>query len=183
MGSFKRILVAVAATSIGLNMLPATGTPTLTGTKTVLGASAMGATGDNQCYTWKRSERGFARKLNNARESQGERRLKLDPEVSKAAKKHAWEMASANVLAHTPSAALKRRVTNWVMLGENVGVGGSVDSLHTAFMNSPGHRSNIMFGGFTNVGVGTVRTGDRMWVTVIFEAVTNPGTTLRMPRC
>jgi uncharacterized protein YkwD len=92
-------------------------------------------------------------------------------------------MAHKNLLFHTPSDRLRRRVTHWVILGENVGVGGGVDSLQTAFMNSPEHKANIMLPGFTHVGIGTTSRGDTMWVTVLFESVTNPGTPLRMPAC
>jgi uncharacterized protein YkwD len=92
-------------------------------------------------------------------------------------------MAHKKLLFHTPSPKLTHRVTHWVVLGENVGVGGSVDSLHTAFMNSPEHRDNILLPAFNHVGIGATKRGDRMWVTVLFEAATNPGTSLRMPTC
>jgi uncharacterized protein YkwD len=92
-------------------------------------------------------------------------------------------MVNKNVLEHTTSDHLRSRVTNWSILGENVGVGGSVDSLQQAFMNSPAHKDNIMLPGFTNVGIGTVHKADRLWVTVIFESVSNPGTPLNMPKC
>jgi uncharacterized protein YkwD len=166
-----------------LNMLPSGGIASNGSHKFVLGASAGAASGDNPCYRWKTAERGFARKLNNARVANGVHKLKLDPEVSKAAKKHTYEMVKANVLEHTTSAHLRKRVTNWTILGENVGVGGSVDSLHKAFMASPLHRDNILLPAFTNVGIGTLHRGDRLWVTVIFESVSNPGTNLRMPAC
>jgi uncharacterized protein YkwD len=107
----------------------------------------------------------------------------MDPQLSRAARYHTWRMLRQDLLHHTPSDILRRRVTRWVVLGENVGVGGDVDVLHQAFMNSPAHKANIVLPGFAYVGVGTVRRDGRMWVTVIFEAATNPGTRLSMPRC
>ena len=130
------------------------------------------------CYSQKTSERDFATKLNAARRSNGRSALVLDPELSKAAMRHTREMVGKNLLYHTPTNSLKRRVTNWAELGENVGVGGTVDSLHDAFMNSPAHRANIMYSKFRYVGIGTKTAGGRLWVTFIFEATANPGSPL-----
>lgn len=149
----------------------------------ILPAEIASAGGDNGCYKFLRSERGFARKINAARNDGDLGRLHLDPELSKAAKVHTREMVRKEQLYHTPDDKLSRRVTSWTVLGENVGVGGGVRSLHKAFMNSPAHRANVMYSTFRHVGVGVVRKDDQMWVTIIFEAVTNPGTTLSMPSC
>jgi len=144
--------------------------------------SALG-TSDNQCWNVRRKERGFTRKINNDRGLRGIGRVKLDPELSKAARVHTYSMARKDRLYHTPSNTLRNRVTNWTVLGENVGYGNTVRSLHDAFMNSPDHRDNILYGTFRHVGIGTVNRNGRLWVTVIFEAVSDPGTTLPMPRC
>ncbi len=128
------------------------------------------------CYSPNRAERKFASLINTARTSVTN--LRLDPELSKAAKVHAREMVRANSLYHTPSDTLRRRVTNWSTLGENVGVGGGVTSLHQAFMNSPAHRDNILYSSFRHVGVGVIKKDGRMWVTVIFEARSDPGSPL-----
>lgn len=134
-------------------------------------------------FSYKASERGFAKKINQARKALGKVSLRMDPELSKAARKHTAEMVNADTLYHTPSPALRSRVTNWSWLGENVGVGGTVDSLHIAFMNSPDHKENILWSKFRHVGIGVKVANDRMWVTVLFEAKANPGTTLKMPAC
>ena len=59
--------------------------------------------------------------------------------------------------------------TGWFRVAENVGCGQSADSLHQSFMDSPGHRDNIMDPDFTDVGIG-VRFADdgAMWVTQNF---------------
>ena len=131
-----------------------------------------------KCYRPSRSERAFVRKMNAARADEGKSRLRLDPEMSKVSKVHTRAMARKESLYHTSSAVLAKRVTNWVLLGENVGVGGTVSSLHQAFMNSAAHRANIMLKQFKYVGVGVKKTEDRMWVTVTFEAKSNPGSPL-----
>lgn len=147
-----------------------------------LSAPAAG-TANNACYRYTKKEKQFASKMNGARRNNNRSAMRLDPELSKVAFKHTQEMIKRNLLHHTDTNALIRRVTNWSFLGENVGVGGTVSSLHTAFMNSPSHKENIMEPSFKYVGVGTKQVGDKLWVTVVFEATSNPGTTLRMPRC
>ncbi len=143
----------------------------------------LGGRATNQCWSYKGSEKGFARKINADRLSLGVLKLRLDPELSKAARKHTREMWTTDLLHHTPSDKLRRRVTNWTIIGENVGVGGTVSSLHEAFMNSQGHKDNILYRTYRSVGVGVAQKNGQMWVTVIFEAVANPGTSLSMPRC
>ena len=135
------------------------------------------------CWTPKPEEQQFRELMNVARSTTGAGQLQLDPELSKAARLHTREMTTRDLLYHTPDNDLTHRVTHWSVLGENVGVGGTVDSLHDAFMNSPPHRGNILYGSFRYVGIGVREEGDRMWVTVLFEASSDPGTTLPMPAC
>jgi len=130
------------------------------------------------CYSSNRKERAFANKINLARKATGRSSLRLDPQLSKAAKVHTREMVNKDLLYHTPSDALRRRVTNWYELGENVGVGSTVTSLHTAFMNSTAHRANILYSNFRYVGIGTSKANGRLWVTVIFESRADPGSRL-----
>lgn len=138
---------------------------------------------EKKCWRFKDTERGFARKINAARALKSVGKLSLDRQLSKAARVHTWAMARQEKLYHTPSDTLRRRITNWTILGENVGVGGDVESLHKAFMDSPAHRDNILYKTFRYVGVGVLKRDGRMWVTVIFAAVEDPGTTLPMPGC
>jgi len=144
---------------------------------------AVAATGDNQCYRFRRAEKVFKKKINRARLAVGQRRLKLDPELGKVARVHAKAMARKGTIFHQSSSQLGSRVTRWSSLGENVGVGSTVKSLHRAFMNSVGHKANVLYPGFRNVGVGTVRKNGRLYVTVVFESRLNPGTKLSMPKC
>ena len=159
MSASKRILTGIVAAMVLMVLLPSTP------------ASAL-------CYSNNNNEKSFHKKLNGARSGNGRGSLVLDPELSKAAKRHTREMVNKNLLYHTPTNDLKRRVTGWVELGENVGVGGTVDSLHTAFMNSPAHKANIMYSKFRYVGIGAKSAGGRLWVTFIFEATSNPGSPL-----
>lgn len=138
---------------------------------------ATGAT----CWSYSAKERAFAKKINSARGRHDVGRLRLDPELSKVAMKQTRAMIRKRLLHHTSN--LGRRVTNWTMLGENVGYGGTVGSLHTTFMRSAPHKRNILTRQFKYVGVGTKKAHGHLWVTVVFQATRNPGTTLRMPKC
>lgn len=144
----------------------------------VLSVAAPATVADAACYSNNDNERSFASKLNAARRAAGKSSLRLDPQLSKAAKVHTREMVKRNLLYHTPTDALKRRVTNWVELGENVGVGGTTTSLHGAFMDSPAHRSNILYNNFRYVGIGAKQANGRLWVTFIFESRADPGSPL-----
>ncbi len=44
----------------------------------------------------------------------------------------------------------------WMKLGENVGYGGSIAQVHQAYLNSPGHKANIMDPSFTSMGTAAV---------------------------
>ncbi|HVF52935.1 MAG TPA: CAP domain-containing protein [Actinomycetota bacterium] len=124
------------------------------------------------------AEKGFFSKMNAERKKKGKVPLKLDTQLSKPAKLHTKEMINKGTLEHTPDDVLAKRVTNWKIIGENVGVGGDVKSLHDAFMNSPSHRDNILFSDYRYVGVGARKADGKLWVTVIFESVNDPGTTV-----
>jgi uncharacterized protein YkwD len=137
----------------------------------------------NSCFTIKDKERAFARKINGARSGRGTHRVSLDKELSRVARRHTWEMDKNNSLHHTSSFQLRRRVTRWRVLGENVGIGETVRSLHRAFMASPSHKQNVLRSDFHHVGVGVRRADSgRIWVTIIFEGHRDPGTRLRMCR-
>ncbi len=141
------------------------------------------AQADSTCYRFAAADRDFTAKMNQERKSKGLGAMRLDPELSRVAKKHTQEMIKADSLFHSSSSQLSKRVTRWRTLGENVGVGADVDGLHRAFMNSTAHRENVLFPGFVFVGVGTITQNGKMWTTMIFELRDNPGTRLSMPRC
>lgn len=172
--SLRRFTVGVLA---GVILIPPTASdPFLDGILT-------GGSTDNACWEYSSQELAFRRKMNRERVDRGKGRLSLDPELSKSARVHTREMVERDLLHHTTETDLRRRVSGWSSLGENVGVGATVDSLHRAFMASPPHRANILYPTFRHVGIGVVESSGRMWVTVLFSSGSDPGTTLRMPRC
>lgn len=122
----------------------------------------------------------MVRKVNRARTNAGRVRVDLDADLSRVALKHSKAMVRESKLYHTPADVLRRRVTNFELLGENVGVGRSLSWLHREFMRSEAHRRIVLKGSFRHVGIGIVRTGDRIWMTVLFESYYNPGSRVRV---
>ena len=133
------------------------------------------------CWSYSAKDRSFAKKINNSRERRDRGRLKLDPELSRVAMKQTKSMIEQNELYHTRN--LGSRVTRWTMLGENVGYGYTVTSLHKMFMDSSGHKKNILKSQYRFVGVAAKQAHGWLWVTVVFQATKNPGTSLSMPKC
>lgn len=115
-------------------------------------------------------ERDFTERLNAERTDRGGDRLRVASDLTEVARRHSAKMASESRLHHNPS--LGSQVSGWSRVGENVGRGGSVSSVHTALMNSTGHRDNILDGNFSEIGIGVVVSGSTIWVTQVFRLPT-----------
>lgn len=107
---------------------------------------------------------------NDDRAERGRARLSLNERVSRYAKRHSREMAQRGYLFHSTSARLIGALSRyeWSVGGENVGVGGSLDDIESAFMASKDHRRNILRRRFDHVAIGVVSDAGTYWVTVIF---------------
>lgn len=107
--------------------------------------------------------------INQERANQGQGRLRYNRKLSKLARRHTNVMADRGDLHHNPNLASQASRLSWTILGENVGVGNSVETLHRAFMDSPPHRHNVLEGRYRRVGIGTKVVGGRLWVTIVFS--------------
>src|SRR3954447_17604634 len=113
-------------------------------------------------------EAQFVAKMNAARQASGLAPYSVASDLTSVARSHSAQMASRQSLYHNPS--LTSQVQNWQAVGENVGEGPTVSDIHTAFMNSPEHRANILDHDFTQVGVGgSVDKNGIVWVTEDFR--------------
>ena len=120
-----------------------------------------------------RSQRTMHRATNRSRVAHEVRRVDLHYRISKLARKHSIAMANEGSIFHSSVSTIQNRYLDgvrWSTWGENVGVtGGSVKDLQTAFMQSPGHRANILNSRFRRVAVGTYRDdAGLLWVTILF---------------
>lgn len=87
--------------------------------------------------------------------------------LTAAAAAHSKDQAVNNKMTHTGSngSTLGQRVSAagfaWRTIGENVAMGyGSADSVMNGWMNSPGHRANILKPEFTSIGVAVAYAAD-----------------------
>jgi hypothetical protein len=116
------------------------------------------------------AERQFFDLMNAERTNAGLAPLVSDPAIYPISHEWSQSMADANVLSHRPDlrAQIEARVTrDWRRIGENVGRGPDVAGLHTAFMNSPGHRANVL-GDYNRVAIAVVVSNGTIWVTFNF---------------
>jgi uncharacterized protein YkwD len=116
----------------------------------------------------------FVDSVNAERVQRGLPRLQVASDLGAVARAHSVVMADKKLLHHNPDLATD--VVNWRRVSENVGRGRSVSSLHTAFMNSEGHRRNILDGTVTQIGVGVEVRDGTVWVTKVFRNPTATAT-------
>ncbi|MCL1592882.1 MAG: CAP domain-containing protein [Actinomycetia bacterium] len=112
------------------------------------------------------AESQFVSKINAARSASGKAPLEVYWDLTDDARAQSAAMAAKGSIYHNPG--LAGVTSGWQKLGENVGVGFDVNMLHKAFMDSAGHRANIL-GDFNYIGVGVkVDDAGLMWATMIF---------------
>ena len=112
------------------------------------------------------AEQDFLNRTNALRASLGLGQLHLNNELLVKARNWSETQAEAGTIFHS---TLTDGVTqNWHRLGENVGMGPDVASIHDALVRSPRHYENLTDPGFTEVGIGVVRQGNVMYVTEEF---------------
>jgi peptidoglycan hydrolase-like protein with peptidoglycan-binding domain len=112
-------------------------------------------------------EQSFASDLNHERTAADRPALTVRSDLEQVARGQAERMASSGTLYHNPN--LTAEVTNWRWVGENVGYGPDEATVHAAFMASPAHRDNILSTDYTELGIGVVVSGGRVWVAEVFR--------------
>jgi uncharacterized protein YkwD len=93
--------------------------------------------------------------------------------LTRSARTWSANMSNVNILHHSNLFGLIELECGknwWAKLGENVGTGGSLDGYtqFLAYMNSPGHRANILDPSFQRVGIGANRTTYSNGVVVVW---------------
>lgn len=104
---------------------------------------------------------------NQERAKAGVPALKLDVELSKVAREKSRDMQSKGYFDHnsptygSPFDMMKQFGISYTTAGENIAMGQqSPEEVVQAWMNSEGHRKNIMNANFTHLGVGHVADGN-----------------------
>ena len=112
-------------------------------------------------------EREVVTLVNAIRAQNGLSALTLNEELSAVARVKAEDMAQNKYFSHTsptygsPFDMMKKFGISYRTAGENIAMGYSTaQSVVDGWMNSPGHRANILNASFTQIGVGYTANGN-----------------------
>jgi len=112
-----------------------------------------------------------ALKLMNAdRAASGLPALKLNNKLTGLARDYAQDMINRNFFSHynpegqSPFDRMQQYGINYHYAGENLAINSSVESAEKAFMNSPGHRANILNENYSEIGIGVKYDGSQVYV-------------------
>ena len=132
-----------------------------------------------------RFDRDVLRLVNQERTARGLSALTLSQKLDTAADRHSDDMATQGYFSHTgqDGSNVGTRIeragyTRWRTWGENIAAGQrSAASVVQAWMNSPGHRANILKPNFTHMGLGYVTnsSGTPYWTQVFAAGDPSPG--------
>jgi len=134
------------------------------------------------------SDAGMLCLVNKERSKNGLKPLGLDPRLCKSAVEHSQDQAKTGQMSHTgsdgssPSQRIQDCGVNWHESGENVAYGyQSMEEVMNTWMNSPGHRANILGSQYTMFGSGIGTRGGTVYFTQDFA---NDGQgTRNVPKC
>jgi len=103
---------------------------------------------------------------NAARRDRNLRPFCVHPALLKAARLHTRDMIQRNYFSHItkgtnldPCDRIRRQGYRYSSCAENIGSYPTPDSMFKAWMNSPGHRANILSSKYREVGIGVARRG------------------------
>jgi uncharacterized protein YkwD len=107
-------------------------------------------------------ERSLLSVVNEVRGNHGLRQLTLDPALSRAARSYTATMLRTGVFSHGDMyGRLSRSGAAGPMYGENLawGTGPYATARHVVrgWMNSPGHRANLLRPGWARIGLGALK--------------------------
>ncbi|CAF3776471.1 unnamed protein product [Rotaria socialis] len=111
------------------------------------------------------------RSHNRYRQSASLAPLAASQRLRNAAQSHANHMAQTRQMSHQENVngrgTVGERVTQtgfrWSAVAENVAAGQTtINQVMTTWMNSPGHRENILNGNYKRIGVGISRGADNL---------------------
>jgi len=111
---------------------------------------------------------------NNVRAEQGLRPLEWDPALASAALQHCLRMVGKAQISHQFDGEPDLNVragdagAKFSQISENVATGAKPASIHTAWLESPGHRANLLNPDSDHVGMAVVSVGDTMYAVADF---------------
>lgn len=113
--------------------------------------------------------------VNSERISRGLKPLQINSQLTQLARMKSQDMIRYNYFSHqSPTYGragdmLRSAGIRYTLVAENLGVGGNIRTIFSAFMNSSGHRSKIIDARYTQTGIGILyQPGRGYMVTQLF---------------
>ena len=123
-------------------------------------------------------EKMVQQRINEIRQQKGLNSLQNNEKLAQVARNYSRQMAQDNFFSHTGSdnSTLRDRVRSggisYRVVGENlfksINASEPVPLAIEGWMNSPGHRENILRPAFTQTGIGIWRQGNTYYMTQLF---------------
>jgi len=126
------------------------------------------------------SEQDLMDAVNRERKARELPILKWDEGLARAARKHAELMAEQKLLEHQLPDELELAVrahdagASFSHITENIGVADWANAFHEGWMQSPGHRANILDPHIDSIGIGLVEEGQRLYAVEDFSLAVEP---------
>lgn len=126
------------------------------------GSTSNSSGGNTTTTSLSKDEQEVFNLINQQRANNGLASLKIDDEVQRVAKIKAQDMVANNYFSHTsptygsPFDMLKSFKISYKSAGENIAGNSSNQAAVTAWMNSPGHKANILNSSYNYTGIGVV---------------------------
>lgn len=152
-------------------------------------ASPVSADGE---HTVEQIQALILNEVNNARTQYSRPPVKLSPRMNLVAQSWSNQQAAEKRMYHNPNYS-KQVPSGWSWVGENVAAGQSAENVVSGWMNSPGHRDNILKYGATDMGIAVaVDSYGTLYYTQLFAQYpqtpvtptptpTDPGTVITNP--
>ena len=106
-------------------------------------------------------------RINRSRTAHGLRRIRVNVKIERHAQGHADLMGDLNSMFHDSAALWNEMPDGREWCGENVGYvpdgRGAARRMHRAYMNSAGHKANILKARATHMGIGVVKRNGYIW--------------------
>jgi uncharacterized protein YkwD len=123
-------------------------------------------------------EAEIRQRINEIRQQHGLNELQNNERLAQVARDYSQTMARKNFFSHTgrdgstPAQRVRAGGINYLLVGENLFRGRNIPNPVSVsvkgWMNSPGHRENILRPVFNQTGIGIWRQGNTYYITQLF---------------
>lgn len=116
----------------------------------------------NQLTVDEASEAQMVKLVNEERVKQGQRALRVEESLTIIGRSHSRDMFIRRYFSHySPEGydvgyRARQGGIEYTLVGENLAYAPDVEMAHTGFMNSEGHRKNILDTAWTRIGIGVI---------------------------